>query len=109
MKSTVDAPPLVTPPFPENPSGHLCLSTAVLDSLRSFLGTDRVSYYVTSSRFPGEQRHFSRLSDAVDELIEARIWGGIHFRTADEEGSLLGRQVARWTRLHYFMPLHDDD
>lgn len=99
-------PALTTPGFPDHPSGHLCLSTATLDSLRAFLGTDRDDFFVTSSRFPGEQRHFSRFSDAIDELIDARIWGGIHFRTADEQGSLLGRKVARWTRLHYFMPLH---
>jgi hypothetical protein len=35
-----------------------------------------------------------------------RIWAGIHFRTADVQGMELGRRVARWTRLHYFMPLH---
>jgi hypothetical protein len=98
-------PALVTPPFPDHPSGHLCLSTATLDSLGAFLGTDRVDFYVTSSRFPGEQRHFSRLSDAIDELVEARVWGGIHFRTADEQGSRLGRRVARWALTHYFMPL----
>jgi hypothetical protein len=42
----------------------------------------------------------------ISEVIEARIWAGIHFRTADEQGMLLGRRVARWTRLHYFQPLH---
>ena len=98
-------PALVTPPFPDHPSGHLCLSTATLDSLGAFLGTDRVDFYVTSGRFPGEQRHFSRLSDAIAELVEARVWGGIHFRTADEQGSRLGRRVARWALTHYFMPL----
>jgi len=98
-------PALVTPPFADHPSGHLCTSTATVEALRSFLGTDTLDFYVTSSRFPAEQRRFSRLSDAVDELIGARIWGGIHFRTADEQGSLLGRRVARWARIHYFMPL----
>jgi hypothetical protein len=99
-------PPLITPPFPDHPSGHLCYTTSSLSALRAFFGTDEVSFYVTSSRFPGEQRHFDRFSDVISELITARIWAGIHFRTADEQGMQLGRRVARWTRLHYFMPLH---
>ena len=44
---------------------------------------DELAFYVTSSRFPLEQRHFERLSDVISQLIEARIWAGIHFRTAD--------------------------
>jgi hypothetical protein len=99
-------PPLITPPFPDHPSGHLCYTTSSFDALRAFFGTDELSFYVTSSRFPGEQRYYNRLSDVISELIEARIWAGIHFRTADEQGMNLGRNVARWTRLHYFMPLH---
>jgi PAP2 superfamily len=99
-------PPLITPPFPDHPSGHLCYTTSSFDALRAFFGSDEMTFFVTSSRFPGEQRYFSRLSDVIRELIEARIWAGIHFRTADEQGMNLGRHVARWTRLHYFIPLH---
>jgi hypothetical protein len=60
---------------------------------------------VTSSQFPGEQRYFERFSDAISELIEARIWAGLHFRNADVQGATLGEQVARYTRLHWFQPL----
>jgi hypothetical protein len=99
-------PALVTPPYPEHPSGANCFTWSSLTAVQAFLGTDRLSFYVTSSRFPAEQRHFDRLSDAGEEVIEARIWAGIHFRTADEQGAELGRRVARWDRVHYFMPLH---
>jgi hypothetical protein len=96
--------PLFTPPYPEHPSGHLCMSASSLNAMRGFFGTDEMPFYVTSAQFPGEQRHFERFSDAVAELIEARIWAGLHFRTADEQGERLGREVARYVRLHYFQP-----
>ena len=99
-------PPLITPPFPEHPSGHLCYTSSSVHALQAFLGTNDLTFYVTSSRFPGEQRYFNHLSDAIDEVTEARIWAGIHFRTADEQGALLGERVARYVQLHYFEPLH---
>ena len=99
-------PPLITPPFPEHPSGHLCYTSSSVHALQSFLGTNDLTFYVTSSRFPVEQRYFNPLSDVIDEVTEARIWAGIHFRTADEQGARLGQQVARYARLHYFGTLH---
>ena len=89
-----------------HPSGHLCFTSSVAHALQAFLGADEVTFYVTSSRFPGERLHFSRLSDMTNQVTEARIWGGIHFRTADEQGALLGERVARYAQLHYFEPLH---
>jgi hypothetical protein len=87
-------PPLITPPFPEHPSGHLCYTSSSVHALQAFLGTNDLSFYVTSSRFPVEQRYFNHLSDVIDEVTEARIWAGSHFRTADEQGARLGEQVA---------------
>ena len=92
----------MTPPFPDHPSGHGCVSGSILYTARAFFGTDRVAFDINSSRFPGQPRHFERFTDAIDEVIEARIWGGIHFRTADEQGADIGRKVARWLRKHYF-------
>ena len=53
---------LITAPYPEHPSGHLCLDGAHLRVLRRFFGTDQVPFGVTSSRFPGETRLFDRFS-----------------------------------------------
>ena len=55
--------------------------------------------------------HFDRFSDALDEIIEARIWAGLHYRTADVQARNLGRKVAHYMAKHYFQPLddHDDD
>lgn len=100
--STATVPPLITPPFPDHPSGHGCVSGAVLHTARGFFGTDKVAFDLHSGRFPGQPRHFERFTHALDEIIDARVWGGIHFRTADEQGALIGKNVARWVRKHSF-------
>jgi hypothetical protein len=96
---------LLTAPYPEHPSGHLCLDGASLGVLRMFFDTDKVRFGVTSTRFPGEIRSFDRFSDALDEITEARIWAGLHYRTADVQARKLGRKVARYMAKHYFQPL----
>ena len=78
------------------------MSGASLGAMRDFFGRDRIAFDVESPRFPGQPRHFDGFSHAIDEVIEARIWGGIHFRKADVAGAELGAEVARWERRHYF-------
>ena len=99
--ATPTTPALATPNFPEHPSGHSCITSAVMNVLRDFFGRDRISFDVFSSRFPGEPRHFERFSDVVDELVEARIWAGVHFRAADVQGAEIGEKVARWQRWYF--------
>ena len=102
--STPTTPPLATPPFSEHPSGHGCVSGAVLHAFRAFFGTDKVPFDVHSARFSGQPRHFDRFSHALKEIIDSRIWGGIHFRTADVQGAVIGKKVAHWMEKHYFQP-----
>jgi hypothetical protein len=108
--ATVTTPALITPAFPDHPSGHGCLSGAVLGTIANFFGTDKVEITVVSPRSLNgvaiPPRTFDRLSDALDEIVEARIWGGIHFRTADVQGTVIGKKVAKYVRKHYFKPLH---
>jgi hypothetical protein len=96
---------LLTAPYPEHPSGHLCLDGAHLKVLRMFFGTDRIRFGVTSSRFPGETRYFNRFSGPSKQIVKARVWAGLHFRTADVQGAVLGRKVAQYMAKHYFQPL----
>jgi hypothetical protein len=96
---------LLTAPYPDHPSGHLCFDGAHLRVLQMFFGTDEIGFDVTSSRFPGEPRHFDRFSEPLEEIIEARIWAGLHFRTADVQAELLGRNVAEYMAEHYFQPV----
>ena len=96
----------MTPNFPDHPSGHSCVSSAVVNVFQDYFHSDRVAFDVTSPRFPGQPRHFERFSDLLDEIIEARVWGGIHFRTADVQGARLGEKVVRWQRWAAFQPVH---
>jgi hypothetical protein len=80
------------------------LSGAVLDTFQEFFGTDKVAFDVHSGRFPGQPRHFDRFSQALKEIIDARVWGGIHFRTADVQGTVIGKKVANWLEKNYFQP-----
>jgi hypothetical protein len=70
-------------------------------TLQDFFGTDKVGF---SSR-TRTTRSFDRLSEALKEVIDARVWGGIHFRTADVQGAVLGKKVAHWLRRHDFQPV----
>jgi hypothetical protein len=96
---------LLTAPYPEHPSGHLCLDGAHLRVLQMFFGTDDVSFGVTSSQFGGETRFFDAFSEPLEEIIEARIWAGLHFRTGDVQAEELGRNVADYMAEHYFQPV----
>ena len=57
----------------------------------------------------GLTRTFTRFSQAIDEVVDARVWSGIHFRNADEQGAKIGRQVARYREKHYFQPVEKHD
>jgi hypothetical protein len=97
-------PPLVTPPFPDHPSGHACNTSAFVHTLRTFFGTDRIAVSVFSNK-SCTWRSFDRFSDMLREVIDARVWAGIHFRTADVQGAVLGKKVAHYLKRHYFQPV----
>lgn len=91
--------PLVgTPPHPEYPSGHTANSGAMAKILTSeFQDTPGVPIVVTLS---GITRQWNSLSEAVEEVIDARVYSGIHFRNSDEVGARMGRQVAQFVSKH---------
>ena len=96
------APLLPTPPHPEYPSGHSTVSSAMAMILESLFEDDPgVPIAVTIS---GITREWDRFSEGVEEVIDARVYSGIHFRTADEVGARQGRQVARFVLTHALRP-----
>ena len=97
-------PPLFTPPFPDHPSGHACATAAFVHTLQNFFGTDKIAFSAFSNK-SCTTRSFDRFSDALKEVIDARVWAGIHFRTADVQGSVLGKKVAHYLKKHYFQPV----
>jgi PAP2 superfamily len=104
-------PLVANPAYPEHPSGHLGLSGSVGKTLRQFFRTDRLAW--SDTNVAGRTRSFSRVSDAVEEIVEARIWSGIHFRNAEEASVRIAEQIARYRAKHYFESVdegkHDDD
>jgi PAP2 superfamily len=90
-----------TPRHPEYPSGHTTNSSAMAFVLALMFG-DAPGFVIegTSSTNPGFVRHWYTFSEGVEEVIDARVYSGIHFRTADEVGARLGGQVARFVVTH---------
>ena len=93
-------PLIANPPYPEHPSGHTGLSGSIVNTLQHFFGTDGIGW--TDTNNAGLTRSFSSFSQAIEEIVDARVWSGIHFRTADEQGERIGRNVAKWREKHYF-------
>jgi hypothetical protein len=85
-------PLLITPNFPEYASGHATVSPAAVTVLGTFFGND-VDFALTSETLPGVVRSFASFTQAADEAFEARIYGGIHFRSACRDGRAMGTQV----------------
>jgi hypothetical protein len=95
------------PPYSDHPSGHNCVSSSIVETLKDFYGTNRMSFSATRvvSATVSITRHFTRFSQAINEIKRARVYGGIHFMTADAQGKNLGRKVANWRQAHYFQPV----
>lgn len=94
-----------TPPYPDHSSGHSSLSSSYVQTLQDFFGTDKIAFSDHSNAVGGTTRSFARFSDAIKEIIEARIYVGIHFRHADIAGANIGKHVAHWREKHYFQPM----
>jgi hypothetical protein len=86
-------PLLVTPPHPEYPSAHAIFSGAAEAVLRAFFGSDEVNVSVTFPGPFGVMRRYASFSEMTREVDNARVWGGIHFRSADTDGSEVGRKI----------------
>ena len=99
-------PLLATPNHPEYPAAHGCLTAAEAEVFATFFGTKRIELQLTSTvaNLAHPTRHYQRTSDLVQEIINARVWGGVHYRQSVEVGVDLGQRVARWTLKRYFRP-----
>jgi hypothetical protein len=98
-------PLIPTPPHPDYISGHTANSGAMAHVLARVFG-DEPGFLIemTSSQNPGFVRHWQTFSEGVQEVIDARVYSGIHFRTADEVGARVGRQVAQFVLTHVLRP-----
>ncbi|HWS62429.1 MAG TPA: hypothetical protein VN325_06720 [Steroidobacteraceae bacterium] len=102
--------PLInTPNFPEYPSGHADVSGAVSHMLRLFFGTDELTFQMTTTNALARQktRTFTRFSQAEQEVINARVYVGIHYRNSDTTAGAQGRRVANWVFKHSLRPVDE--
>jgi hypothetical protein len=100
-------PLVATPTFPEYVSGHTTVSGAMSTVLRLLFDDDPgVAFTATSPTDPGFERHWTTFSEGLREVIDARVYSGIHFRSSDERGARLGRQVARFAVTHALRHTH---
>jgi hypothetical protein len=95
---------IVTPPFPDYTSGHSTFSAAAATVLPLFFGTEDLPFTTGSDFLPGVFRSFSTCQDAAEEAALSRIYGGIHFRSASEDGLQAGSGIGEWTFNHYLLP-----
>ncbi len=103
--------PLINNPnYPDYTSGANCLTGAMTRTLQLFFGTDKVTFEATSLAplAVRKTRIYRRFSEAMQDVVDARVWLGIHFRFADLEARTQGQRVAEWTSNHFLLPLEDE-
>ena len=91
------------PNHPEYPAAHACIAGTLSETLKQAFGTRKLSFSFTST-VTGTTHTWASLDEMADELREARIWGGMHFRSSLVDGTALGRQTARYVMRHAFEP-----
>lgn len=100
---------LPTPNHPDYPAAHSCVGAATAEILRTFFRNKHLTFDMDSNAFltvPGDGtvhvHRYSTTDELVTELSLARIYAGIHFRTATRDGAKLGRDVAKWVTQRFF-------
>jgi hypothetical protein len=103
-----------TPNHQEYPSAHGCFTGAVINAVEDFFGTKKITLHFTACSVPGHPctaagggvtHTFQRTQDALKEVIDGRIYGGMHYRTSVVHGIVMSNKVAHWISKHYFLPV----
>lgn len=101
---------ITAPPYPDYTSGANALVAGTARSLQLFFGTNEMTISITTTNTGPtllDTRTFDKFTDLRDEVVEARIYSGIHFRFADELGRRQGEHVAQWAHGHNFRPVDE--
>jgi hypothetical protein len=99
IKKLIDrnwTPLLQTPPFPEYPSGHSVISAAAASVLTHLFGDSFSFTDDTEEEFGLPVKKFQSFAAAAEEAALSRLYGGIHFRDAIENGVKEGEQIGKW-------------
>ena len=105
-------PLLTTPNHPEYPAAHGVITSAMAEVFGTFLGTNQIDLDVHGFDPAGPAgnlnalRHFDMPNDLRHEIIDARLWAGLHYRFSGVAGVVLGRKVAKYDLRNAFGPFH---
>lgn len=100
--------PLVkTPNHPEYPANHACVTTSYATTIDHLLGPAHFSLTVTGTPASTEIRHYTSSAQLINEIANARIWGGVHFRFSTTAGTSIGLAVAHYDIRHALQPDND--
>jgi hypothetical protein len=110
-------PLALTPNHQEYPSAHGCFTGSVMNAAENFFGTKKLTLNLAACSVPGHPcsdpatgaggvtHTFSRTQDALKEVIEGRIYGGMHYRTSVVHGIVMSNKVAHYVAKNYFLPV----
>ncbi|HEY7307656.1 MAG TPA: vanadium-dependent haloperoxidase [Bryobacteraceae bacterium] len=101
-------PLITTPCFPSYPSAHGTLSNAAREVMEKIYGDGPFSITLSTPALPGVTLHYSRLEEITDDISDARVYGGIHFRTDQDAGALLGIRIGDYIYNHKLRPEHGE-
>lgn len=99
-------PLLATPMHPEYPCAHCTFQGSAAGVLRSLFGDAVPRFTMTSTTASGVTRSFDRLSDYVQDVVNARVYEGVHYRTSGNVGAELGRRIGEYAVETVLKPVH---
>jgi hypothetical protein len=97
-----------TPNYPEYPSGYNAFNSTVVHGLENLFQTRHPQLTLISTTAPGVVRHYDSGRALLQDVVNARVWNGFHFRSADIASRDLSRQLTAWTLDHYFQPVDEE-
>jgi len=100
-------PFIATPPYPDYSSGANNLTSSIMRTVELFFRTDKITFDMESKAATATQkfRTYHRLSEITQDVIDVRVYQGIHFRFADEVAYRTGRRSADWAFAHTLRPI----
>lgn len=100
---------ITAPCFPGYPSAHGTLGNAAARVMEESYGHGPFSITLSSAAVPGVTLQYATLDEITEDIADARVYGGIHFRIDQSAGALLGSRIGRYVYSHTLRPLHGSD
>jgi hypothetical protein len=103
------APFITTPCFPSYPSNHGSAANAAAEVLRRLYGEAAHAITLTNPATPTIVLQYDSFKEITDDISDARVYGGIHFRTDQDAGAVLGRMIGTEVYKNNLRPMQDND